>query len=548
MCLVVNANSWASLTVANQFIALRRLPPINVYYLNWDGGFESTDGQTFRDQILTPVLDALDKRGIYNQIDYIIYSSDLPYSVGLAKDYDPFVKQGKYPRPYEYYTPLVSINSATYLWHLVENKLPLAMELEVNRYMRNFTNVKQKNTRQVAAPSHGFHSWYGWGRDGALIEGGGQPYMLSTMLGVTSGRGNSVYEVLDYLKRSAAADGTSPKGTIYFTRTDNVRSTSRQDEVAEAMRELEKLGVASRVVTTAMPMQAGDVQGLLSGVETFSWPATGSTILPGAICDNFTSFGGVLREDSSQTPLTEFLRYGAAGSAGTVVEPLSIAQKFASPNIFVHYARGCSLAESYYQALFGPAQVLIVGDPLCQPWANIPQVTVAGVEPSAKVSGTLTLKPESSLKRDGKISRYVLLVDGRRAGVAQPGADLVWDSTTECDGYHELRVVATVDDPIETQGRAILPVVVDNAGHSAVLATRPAGSVRWDQVLQVAARARAPSRLSCSTTAGCSARSKATKARSRSTRACSASVRSMCRPSGCLVAARSSASCRRPCD
>ncbi len=53
-------------------------------------------------------------------------------------------------------------------------------------------------------------------RDGKLLEAGGQQYMLSTMLAATSGRGNSVAEVLSYLQRSAGADATHPDGTIYY--------------------------------------------------------------------------------------------------------------------------------------------------------------------------------------------------------------------------------------------------------------------------------------------------------------------------------------------
>jgi hypothetical protein len=70
-----------------------------------------------------------------------------------------------------------------------------------------------------------------------------------------------------------------------------------------------------------------------------------------------------------------------------------------------------------------------------------------------------------------------------------PGEDLVWNSATECDGHHELRVVAIAAGPIETQGRAIVPVTVDNQGKTAILATRPEKNVRWGEVLQVAAKA-----------------------------------------------------------
>ncbi len=479
---VVNSRSWASLTVANHFVKLREIPPVNVFYIDWDGGFEHIDGDTFRQRILNPAIEAMERRSVYRQIDYVIYSSDFPYSVGLAKDFE-----GKVQFP-DQATPTCSINSATYLWHLTTLKLPLVMSFDVNQYMRTFVKPDQKIERRPDESAHGFRSWYGWGRGGELRESGGQPYMLSTMLAMTSGRGNSVDEATRYLTTSAGADGTFPTGTIYFTKTADIRSTSRQDEFAPAMEALAKLGVRSRVVTTPMPMGAGDVMGLMSGTPDFSWPSTRSKILPGAICDNFTSYGGIMSEGSGQTPLTEFLRYGAAGSAGTVLEPYSIAHKFASPNIFVHYARGCTLAESYYQSLFGPAQVLIVGDPLCRPWANIPQVSVAGIEPGAKVSGTVVLKPQAKLPRGGTVDRYELFVDGRQAGRADAGESLPWDSSIECDGYHELRVVAFEAGPIETQGRATIPVMVENDGRSAALATSPTGKVRWDQTLLVAAK------------------------------------------------------------
>jgi len=482
LILVVNSNSWASVTVANEFIALRKIPSVNVVYLNWTGE-ESTTGEIFRNQILGPIFQAMEARGLLSQTDYIVYSSDFPYVINTLEDY---AKENKFPQGF---APQLSINSATYLWEMLAAKNPNVLDLGVNQYMRAFANNAQKIARQTDPTTHAFRSWYGWGREGQLREAGGQRYMLSTMLAYTSGRGNSVNEAIRYLRASAGADGTSPKGTIYFTRTQDVRSTSRQDEVSATMAELEKLGVASRVVATPMPMQAGDVLGLMSGAEKFSWEATGSTILPGAICDNLTSFGGILQFRASQTPLTDFLRNGAAGAAGTVVEPLALAQKFASPNIFVHYARGSSLAEAYYQSVFAPAQVLIVGDPLCQPWASIPEVSVPNLQPLGTVSGKLTLAPEVKFPGGGELNRLELFVDGRRTATTRSGEPLTWDSTTDCDGYHELRVVAVAAGPIETQGRLIVPVLVDNNQQKAVLATRPQKSVRWGETLQVAAQA-----------------------------------------------------------
>ncbi len=480
--LVVNSASWASLAVANHFIYLRHIPPVNVFYIDWTAGVDSIDGDTLREKILIPTLDTIDRRGLLGQIDYVVYSSDFPTAINLAKDF-PTAKFSDQARP------ACSLNSATYLWNLVLSKLPIVMDFHINHYVRGFGPTTISAARQTDEPTHGFHSWYGWGNRGELIESGGQPYMLSTVLAVTSGRGNSVREAIGYLERSAAADGAHPKGTVYFARTDDVRSKARVDGFMPAIEELKKLGVSAEEISSPMPNNRGDVAGAMTGVANYSWASTRSTILPGAICENFTSFGGQMAEGSGQTPFTEFLRYGAAGSSGTIEEPYAMAEKFPWPEIQVHYARGCSLAEAYYQTVFAPAQLLIVGDPLCRPWANIPKVQVAGVKANDKVSGTLALKPEAQAPGGGSIDHYELFVDGRRQAAAQPGQSLDWNSTAESDGFHELRVVAFEAGPIETQGHVMIPVVVDNQGRSAELTTRPAKTVRWDEALTVHAKA-----------------------------------------------------------
>ena len=211
------------------------------------------------------------------------------------------------------------------------------------------------------------------------------------------------------------------------------------------------------------------------GTATFDWKASGSTILPGAICEHFTSFGGVMTPGSEQTPLSEFLRYGAAGSSGTVTEPYAVPFKFPSPMIQVHYARGCSLAEAFYQSVQGPYQLLIVGDPLCRPWADIPQVSVTGVQSGAVVHGEVRLRPAATVA-NGAIEAFVLAVDGRYAAQCPPQGTLLLDTTKLCDGYHELRVLAIGPPPIESQGRQIVPVRVDNRGRriaAALLAPGP---------------------------------------------------------------------------
>jgi len=207
--LVVNAASWASQTIANHYIAGRKIPPDNVCYLDWEGGFESADFPTFRREILLPVLGKIQQRGLESQIDYVVYSSDFPTAIIPGPDLAGVQLPSQL-------APTASLNSATFLWQHVLGKSPEWVRLGNNHYAR--IDLRGALDR----PPHGFRSWYGWGPKHELLEAGGERYYLSTVLAVTSGRGNSVDEALAALDRSAKADGTHPAGTIYYMQNDDV--------------------------------------------------------------------------------------------------------------------------------------------------------------------------------------------------------------------------------------------------------------------------------------------------------------------------------------
>jgi hypothetical protein len=248
------------------------------------------------------------------------------------------------------------------------------------------------------------------------------------------------------------------------------------------------LDVAAEVIEGTVPLNKPDVQGVVMGTAVFDWKASGSTILPGAICENFTSFGGIMTATNQQTTLVEFLRYGAAGSSGTVGEPYAIRSKFPSPMIQVHYARGCTLAEAFYQSVEGPYQLLIVGDPLCRPWADIPKVSVTGVEPGDVVRGNLTLTPTATVLGERPVDVFELFLDGRRMAVCKSGGTLTLDSTELADGHHELRVVAVGPAPIESQGRLIIPVELRNHDRTIEASLATEGRLRSNMPLRIAVR------------------------------------------------------------
>jgi hypothetical protein len=455
LLLVVNPRSWASLTIANRYVAQRNIPAGNVLYLDWPlSPVDATDVETFRNQVLQPVLEAIENRGLAGQIDYVAYSADFPYRIDAAKD-PPNQKLGLGFAPYG------SINSLTYLWALVRSKQASPALLESNFYYSPIANGEPPATRA-------FHLTRGWNVQGEAVEEGGQHYLLSTMLAMTVGRGNSVSEALDYLERSAEADATGPKGTIYYCSTADIRTKTREPLYAPAVAALRQLGVTAEVVHGVLPENKKDVQGLAFGAATYVWPRSGSTILPGAICENLTSTSGLLHDSGNQTSMCELLRAGAAGTSGTIVEPGAIPQKFPSPFIQVHYARGCSLAEAFYQSVHGPFQLLIVGDPLCQPWARPPRVDFTGVD-SPTVSGRLTVIPSATSPDGNEVRRFELLVDGRRVHAATLGESLDFDTTQAVDGSHELTVVAIDPSVIEMQGRKSATITIQNRQHQVTL-------------------------------------------------------------------------------
>jgi len=459
--LVVNPTSADSLAIANTFAALRRVPPINVLMLPWTDGEDSTTVGKFRTGILGPVLRTIDARRLSGQIDQIVYSSGYPWRIDYADELPAEIKpQDKFPSG--------SLTGMTMLFAAVQSGVPAWLDAESNRYYRPAA------ANGVPESTIGFRSWYGWGPQGQLFEAGGARYLLATMLGVTAGRGNRVDEVLACLTSAARADGTRPPGTIYFVTNSDIRTTTRSTVFNATVKALEGLGVRAEIVGGTLPVRKRDVAGLMTGTPGFDWPASGSTIVPGAICENLTSFGGIFTPSAGQTPLSEFIRAGAAGSSGTVTEPFSLQAKFPHPAIQVHYARGACLAEAFYQSVHAPYQLIVVGDPLCQPWAEIPHVEVVTVadgrllEPGQRVSGVLELEPRASLpQRAADVTtivadRFELYVDGVRVAQAGLGERLRLDTTGLADGHHEIRVVAIAATPVATQGRRIVPVTVVN--------------------------------------------------------------------------------------
>ena len=293
-----------------------------------------------------------------------------------------------------------------------------------------------------------------WGRDDR------DRYLLCTMLGYSGSLGNTVPEINAYLAAAIGADGTKPNGTVYLPKNENVRSTARHGFFPATAKALRDLGRKAEIIENAkLPTGKDDVIGVVAGTAAFDWSGTKSRILPGAICEHLTSFGARFAAPG-QTKISELLRHGAAGSSGTVVEPYAILQKFPHPFLHVYYAQGSSLAEAFYQSVWGPFQLLIVGDPLARPYATFREVALASPAADAPWKGTAQVRGRA----DGPIATLELWVDGRRVASGRPGEAFSLDTTKLADGFHDVRLVAVEASAVATRSDLRLEVRVDNHG------------------------------------------------------------------------------------
>ncbi len=303
----------------------------------------------------------------------------------------------------------------------------------------------------------------------------GLGYMLSTVLGVTRGNGTTLSQAIDMLRRSASADFTHPEGAFYFCATKDIRSTTRQWGFLDAVDTLKSLGYAAEIITDPLPQNKPAVLGVQSGTPGFSWSACRSQFVPGAIADNLTSFGGIMTPGASQTKLTEFIKFGAAGSSGTVIEPYSMHQKFPLPQMYVHYARGASLAEAFYMSVAGPYQLLIIGDPLCRPFSNAPNQDLAGegirfLKADGNANFELDLSgptyedwvekgkeraKETAPFRPAAVS---VLVDGTNPQTQQARPNLTLHVRGLTPGYHEVTLRFASRDPLVQKNESVVPL------------------------------------------------------------------------------------------
>ncbi len=425
IALLVNSNSAASIKVADNYAKLRGVPSVNIIKLNVPAVLLNVNrGITtneFTKYIWKPANQKIGERGIDDHILAWIYSVDFPVMIKSK--------------------PSTSLTGITFM----RNKLPDFNTINKGLYKSPlFAGPVNPNSPARLSESFDVSAQ-------TLLDDMPLPCM---MLGYIGERGNSVDDVINCLKRGVAADSTFPEGTVWFQDCADVRAKARRWQFARAKKELARLGVQS-IITDKFPAGEKGIIGMLMGRATLK-PAT-AEYRAGCMADNLTSFGAVFG-NGSQMKITEWIKAGVTSSAGTIMEPYALWPKFPAAFFFVHYAKGCSMIESYYQSIRSPLQIFLIGEPLAAPWKPKAKLLLPGLRDGQTVDGKFKVRTEVKSEGHQFYSYFMLLIDGK---VYSRGSSITFDSSKIKVGRHKMRVVAYLIGNIRSQIYKEIDVIVE---------------------------------------------------------------------------------------
>lgn len=547
--IAVNGNSVDSLTIANHYADLRLIPDISIVVLDSVPTESVIRVSQFRDQVLRPLMNELDQRGLAIQADTVAYSAGFPTAIHLNEDL------AKVPDLHKVFTPVGSPNGLTALYQFVLSANPEYVAPLSNYYARRdssqllenpflgseraifdeaLQDAKGKNFRSAIeklkplAEKHPlqwplqFHL-AGWlnqmgQRDQAiemikrLIDSGngyrkmfdqesgfdalrtdqeyqrlvakasatmpnrypavpfsarqvygvnglpladptqGMRYLLSAVLAVTDGRGSSLMEAIESLKRSVAADATGKPAEFYFSNSSDVRAQTRMPLVPVAAVLLKEMGHEVIIETDRLPTKRKRLMGAMLGAANYDWPPTMNDVLPGAILENLTSTSGVMYKDTGQTSMIELIRAGAAGTSGTVTEPYALQFKFPTPMIYPYYAAGCTLAEAFYLSVESPYQLLIIGDPLCRPYGDQHNEAFSLKVQEGADAYQLSVQFWRGANAVANIGALEIYLNGKLASVIPPTGQLNIKKESIPVGFQELTIGAISRHPLRMRG------------------------------------------------------------------------------------------------
>ena len=183
------------------------------------------------------------------------------------------------------------------------------------------------------------------------------------------------------IDRGIAAEDAHPEGTAYLLNTSD-RSRTVRAALFPGIQQKLAAYIDIETVNANSIRDRTDVMFYFTGLIRVDH-LDSLNFLPGAVADHLTSTGGVLPapraaiyeqplpEKQTQMSSIEWLRAGATGSYGTVVEPCNLTAKFPHPGILMeHYLKGRTLVEAYWRSVAMPGEGIFIGEPLASPFGG----------------------------------------------------------------------------------------------------------------------------------------------------------------------------------
>lgn len=420
---VVNDRSSESLELGTHYAQTRSIPPRQICHISVHTNYD-LDWFGFTNGIRDPIMRHLGDQGLSNQIDYIVFSRDIPYRI-FTNSFSDNRHAGL---------------TAT-MFHGLKTSPNASGGCELAPGSDNPYYFAERSFRHSDA------------------TGSNRLYLSSLLTGL------DLDQALRLVDRAATADGTTPASIFHFLHTsDAARNVQWPNfDAADFMARFLSAPVERRMTESDLLPATSNVVSYMTGLP--SVPDTASSLyVPGAYSEHLTSYGGVLFEPSGQMSLLEWIRVGNAGSYGTVVEPCNYTNKFTEPAFLYWYARGFNLAESQYMAVRNPYQGVLVADPLCAPFATgLPHVVIGGLTTGSIISNSVLLAiTGTAASAAGRVERIDLYVDDRFTATLTNAPPTPGNEARVVIGSSTSSYVVTLGDDLAAVARGLANAV--NAG------------------------------------------------------------------------------------
>jgi uncharacterized protein (TIGR03790 family) len=383
VCVVIDRTKPDSVEVGNYYVQMRGIPACNVFYLN---GEPLNNYQQVMDNLVTPLENYLGSSGLSSQINFIVLTRGIPYIPG--------------------YSPGNGVDSIA--------------SIIFSKRFDDWDGGCDPGDPYVKNPYYNRAEYFDYNT--IYTKSGTDPINRRLVMTLDGFSVAGVKRCIDSGVASDESQSTNRNGTIYIITgpqsSGQPRLYPRHGQPPQVLPALESLGIASQWIVVFNEGEAKiygktDVLGYMTGTANPDYNS--NTYLPGCFEDHLTSVAGDLYElYGGQTSCAHFTDLGASGAGGTVSEPCNYTAKF--PNVFLYERLGVGfcLAEAAWQAVDTTWQYIFVGDPLAQPYAVKPKITLESPKGGLKTAGnTVRIKASATHPRGDYLNQMDLFIDGK---------------------------------------------------------------------------------------------------------------------------------------